>query len=233
MMGTQMSKQNSADRADFFGVLFTWLKSLPTDLKILIEMIGDDDLDLKARSSAVGIIIYILSPIDLIPEKIPILGYIDDVIILRIALAVILEIDANRAEYYREKYPETFDVLDEQIVLLKQTLGALYSWLKALVEKLPKRRFHGKSAEDVASSEQSREEMFDEVMEYAANVNVDPKAIEQAILTAPPNRIVELLSSGLEGEQKRQMEAEGQEQEGISKRLVDSLVSFRKQLGSG
>jgi hypothetical protein len=145
-------------------------------------------------------------------------------------LAVILETDAVRAGHYREKYPETFETLDEQITLLRQTLGALYSWLKALVEKLPKRRFHGKSTEDVASSEQIREEMFDEAMEYAANINVDPKAIEQALLAAPPNRITELLSSGLEEEQKHQLQAESGETES---QLTNALGSFRKLLGRG
>jgi hypothetical protein len=138
---------------------------------------------------------------------------------------------ACRINYYQEKHPELFETLEQQVKLLKETLGALYAWLKALVEKLPKRRFHGKPAEDIVASEQIQEDMFDEAMEYAASINVDPDAIEQALLSTPPKRIIELLSSGLEEEQKRQIEAE-KEQE-TTTQLTATLDNFRKLLGRG
>ena len=227
-----MSKREPINNQNFFGMLAGWLQSLPTDIKILIEMIRDDELDLNARSVAVGVVIYILAPIDLIPEKIPILGYIDDVIILHIGLMVILEMDSVRAQYYREKYSDTFVVLDQQIELLRTTLGALYTWLKALVDKLQNRRYHGKTADEVTASEQIQDEMFDEAMEYAANVNVDRNTIEEALLSTPPDRIVALLSSGLEDEQKRRIEAE-KDQETTKERLITSIDGFRKLLGRG
>ena len=102
---------------------------------------------------------------------------------------------------------------------------------QALVEKLPTRRYHGKSTEEVAASERLQEEIFDEAMEYAAVINVDPEVIELSLLTTPPSRIIELLSSGLEEEQKRQIEAE-KEQEGATQ-LTAALDNFRKLLGRG
>ncbi|TEU21771.1 MAG: DUF1232 domain-containing protein [Anaerolineales bacterium] len=212
----------------FFEMLVCWLVSLPTDIKILIEMIGDDELDMKARSLAVGTIVYVLAPIDLIPDKIPVLGYVDDVVILHIAVVLVVQIDPNRGRYYREKYPQTFETLDQQIELLRGTLGALYSWLTALVENLVKRRFRGQAAEDVIGSEKLQEDMFDAAMEYAADVNVDAETIQRALLAAPPNRIVELLSDGLEEEQKRQAR---EEQKGVIKRLTAPSGGFRKLLG--
>jgi uncharacterized membrane protein YkvA (DUF1232 family) len=198
-----MSDNNAEKGESFFEMLARWLQSLPTDTKILVEMIGDNELDAKARSLAAGTIIYLIARIDLIPDDIPILGHIDDVIILHIAVATIMQIDPNRGKYYREKYPQ-FETLNQQIRLLTETLGALYGFLKALVENFVKRRFRGQTTENVASSEKLREDMFDAAMQYAAGVNVDPEAIQRALLTAPPDRIIKLLSDGLEQEAKRQ-----------------------------
>jgi uncharacterized membrane protein YkvA (DUF1232 family) len=225
-----MSKQEAATGGGFFEILVSWLVSLPTDLKILVEMVGDDELDMRARSLAVGTIVYILAPIDLIPEKVPVLGYVDDAIILHIAVAIAVQIDPDRGRYYREKYPQTFGELDQQIELLRETLGSLYSWLTALVENLTKRRFRGQSAEDVVSSEQLQEDVFDAAMEYAADVSVDAEAIRRALLATPPSRIVGLLSDGLEEEQKRQ---EKEDQESVIKRLAASPDGLRKLLSRG
>lgn len=225
-----MSKQNATATSDFFGMLVEWLTSLPTDIKILIEMAGDNDLDLGARSLAVGTIVYVLSPIDLIPEKVPVLGYIDDVIILHMSVAAIVGIDPERGAHYREKYPQVFESLDQHIGLLQDTLGALYSWIMALVERLKERRYQGRSPEDVAASENLQEELFDEAMEYAANVNVDPDAIQRALLAAPPERIIGFLSAGLEEEQKLRAR---EDEEGVLRRLSGASSGFRKLLGQG
>lgn len=42
-----------------------------------------------ARLAAVGIILYVLSPIDLMPDFIPILGWLDDLVILPLGLAMV------------------------------------------------------------------------------------------------------------------------------------------------
>lgn len=199
----------------FFRTLVHWIMSLPTDIKVLIVMIGDDELDMRARSLAVGALVYIIASIGLIPDAIPVLGYVDDVLVLHIALAVILQIDPKRTEHYREKYPETIGAMDERVGLLTNALGALYSWLKAFVENLVQRRYKGRSAEEVARSEKAREEIFDEAMVYAAKVNVDETAIRQKLLASPPSQLVKLLSDGLEQEQQRQTKAERKSARGI------------------
>lgn len=55
-------------------------------------------------------------------------------------------------------------------------------------------------------------------MQYAAGVNVDPETIQRALIAAPPDRIIKLLSDGLEQEAKRQ-EKENQAS-GMSKELA-------------
>jgi uncharacterized membrane protein YkvA (DUF1232 family) len=216
--------------ASFFGTLVRWIVSLPIDIKILIEMIGDNQLDMKARSLAVGTIAYLIAAIDMIPDTIPALGYVDDVLVLHIALAIILQIDPERAEHYREKYPSTIGAIDEQVQLLTDTLGALYSWLKAFVENLSRRGYKGQSAEEAAQSEETREEIFDDAMIFAAGINVDEELIRNRLLTAPPNQLVNLLSDGLEKEQQRQ---EQQENKGVAGLISAGSSGVRRLLDFG
>lgn len=223
-----MSESQSA-KPDFFEMLSSWLQSLPTDIKILIEMVGDEALDMKARSVAAGAVIYFVSPIDLIPESIPVLGHIDDVIVLHIAVAMIVQIDPKRGKHYREKYLQ-FETLNEQMDTLREALGALYGFLKVLVEGLVQWRFRGRSIEDAVNSAESREDMFDAAMKAAANVNVNPETIKNALLVTPPSRIVKLLSDGLEQEAKRQEKEDSASATKITNALPEPL---RKALGRG
>lgn len=199
-----MTEQTTNNPGSFFETLVTWIKSLPTDLKILIEMVGDDNLDMSARTLAAGVLVYIMAPIDLIPDSVPVLGYVDDVVVLHIAVAAILQLDQERTEFYREKYVEAIGAIDEQMELVMRALGALYSWLLAFVENLRQRRYKGKSSEETVRSEKAREDILDDAMIFAAKINLDEETIRQKLLAAPPNQITKLLSDGLEQEQKRQ-----------------------------
>ena len=59
---------------------------VPDVLRLLRSIIGDRSAPLDVRFVLVGLIAWILSPIDLIPEFIPILGPLDDVVVAVVAL---------------------------------------------------------------------------------------------------------------------------------------------------
>ena len=58
----------------------------PDVLRLLRALIGDRTVPLDARVVLVGLIAWILSPIDLIPEFIPVLGPLDDVVVAVVAM---------------------------------------------------------------------------------------------------------------------------------------------------
>ena len=59
---------------------------IPDILRLLRSLIGDRTAPLDVRLVLVGLVAWILSPIDLIPEFIPGLGPLDDVIVAVIAM---------------------------------------------------------------------------------------------------------------------------------------------------
>lgn len=54
---------------------------IPDVLRLLRSVIGDRSAPLDVRIVLVGLVAWILSPIDLIPEFIPVLGPLDDVVV--------------------------------------------------------------------------------------------------------------------------------------------------------
>ena len=72
----------------------TW-KQRARELKIQIYAIylayRDPRVPLYARIFAAGVVGYAFSPIDLIPDPIPILGYLDDLVIVPLGIALALK----------------------------------------------------------------------------------------------------------------------------------------------
>ncbi len=73
-----------------FERLKAWAKRLKTELLALYLAYKDPRVPTYARVFTIIVVAYAFSPIDLIPDPIPILGYLDDLILvpLGIALAV-------------------------------------------------------------------------------------------------------------------------------------------------
>ena len=59
---------------------------IPDVLRLLRSLIADPTAPLDVRLVLVGLVAWILSPIDLIPEFIPVLGPMDDVVVAIVAM---------------------------------------------------------------------------------------------------------------------------------------------------
>ena len=96
-------------------------------LKTLIAAVGfaarDPRTPWYARALAIWVIAYALSPLDLIPDPIPILGYLDDLVLLPLGVALVIKLlppevwhDAQRqaAEAVRQNRATVWLVTDER-----------------------------------------------------------------------------------------------------------------------
>lgn len=70
-----------------------YLKSIKTDLTLLIEMVlhalsNESEFKLESQElfTIVGVFLYLLSPIDLIPDFFGPIGFTDDIAVLKLAL---------------------------------------------------------------------------------------------------------------------------------------------------
>jgi uncharacterized membrane protein YkvA (DUF1232 family) len=63
-----------------------WARTLRQDVLALYLAARDPRVSWYAKAVAAGVAVYALSPIDLIPDVIPILGYLDDLVLVPLGI---------------------------------------------------------------------------------------------------------------------------------------------------
>ncbi|SFE04949.1 YkvA family protein [Paracidovorax konjaci] len=69
-----------------------WARRLKTETLTVYFAARDAETPWAVRLLALGVAAYALSPIDLIPDFIPVLGYLDDVILVPLGLALVMRL---------------------------------------------------------------------------------------------------------------------------------------------
>ena len=78
-----------------FDRLKSWARHLKTETHALYFAYRDPRVPLYAKALVAFIVVHTFSPIDLIPDFIPILGYLDDLIITPLGLTLALRLIPN------------------------------------------------------------------------------------------------------------------------------------------
>lgn len=65
--------------------------SVPQLAKLVARLARDSRVPVRAKRLAAGLAVYSVLPIDLIPDSIPVVGVMDDLLALAVALAVLME----------------------------------------------------------------------------------------------------------------------------------------------
>jgi uncharacterized membrane protein YkvA (DUF1232 family) len=69
-----------------------WARRMTLDVHALYLAARDPRVPWLAKAVAFGVAAYALSPIDLIPDFIPVIGYLDDLIIVPLGIAVAIRL---------------------------------------------------------------------------------------------------------------------------------------------
>ena len=71
------------------------------------SLFGDERIPLAPRIIALALVLYIASPIDLIPDFIPVIGYLDDILIVLVGAGLLLRsVPRDILEEHVERYEE-------------------------------------------------------------------------------------------------------------------------------
>jgi uncharacterized membrane protein YkvA (DUF1232 family) len=93
------------------------VRVVPDVLRLLRAIITDRSAPLDVRVVLVGLVAWIISPIDLIPEFVPVLGPLDDVVVAVLALRYTRR--RMGADALRERWPGT----DDGFALVTRVIG--------------------------------------------------------------------------------------------------------------
>lgn len=161
----------------FVELMRSWLVSLPHDLKIAFDAMDDENLPRSVREIATGVVIYVVSPNDPVSDRNDaIVGYADDAMLLRLALHKALG-KGEDEQAFRERFPELFENLEDNLKLCKSVMGDLMTWLESKVNGLKSIDYKGKKAPVYLDNDEAREELFDDGLVFRTDYPVDEKTI--------------------------------------------------------
>lgn len=139
--------------------------SLPQDLKAMLRITEDGDLDDKSRVLACGAILHVLSGANAIPGVKGVMGFADDVIVLRLVIERIEKTSPEVIRAHRDEDPETFGPMAEQTEAIRAHLGELTAVLDKTVDGLSRLSFEGHTAQECARDQEAQTWLYDSVHE--------------------------------------------------------------------
>jgi uncharacterized membrane protein YkvA (DUF1232 family) len=117
-----------------FGRLRDWARGIKRDVMALWLAARDPRTPWYAKAAAASVAAYALSPIDLVPDFIPVVGYLDDLIIVPLGIMVAIKLipEALMVEFRKEALrlesrPKSY-VAAAVIILLWVATAALVAW---------------------------------------------------------------------------------------------------------
>jgi len=81
-----------ADDASVIGRLRRWARAIKRDVHALYLSARDPRVPWYAKAVALAVAAYALSPIDLIPDFVPVVGYVDDLILVPLGILLAVQL---------------------------------------------------------------------------------------------------------------------------------------------
>jgi uncharacterized membrane protein YkvA (DUF1232 family) len=141
-----------------------WLRSLATDASDLAGVLASQDSPEAVRRPLAGGLNYLFKSLDLIPDGIEDLGFLDDTFVLRVASAFA----AAESPAAREQTP-VLARLTRDAELIAELLGDDYARLKAYVRTLEKGAARGRTVDEILSDEDIRTTFLHELAGWASS----------------------------------------------------------------
>jgi uncharacterized membrane protein YkvA (DUF1232 family) len=138
-----------------------WLRTLATDAGALATLLDSTENEVLVQAAARGLT-YLSKSLDLIPDGLEELGYVDDAFVLRVAAARVPE--AQRAA----DESGTISRLAADAELVREFLSDDYTRLETFVDGLGSASARGRSAEEASSNPEARGELASDVRAWAA-----------------------------------------------------------------
>jgi uncharacterized membrane protein YkvA (DUF1232 family) len=140
-----------------------WLRSLGDDSEAMASCLEESSLTRPAREALAGGLNYLFKSLDLIPDGIDDIGYLDDAFVLRLAseLAAREDLSDLPAEKLRG-----INRLAEEAETIRGFLGQDYPRLEGYVKSLRKGAARGRAVDDILDDPGVREEFLNDVRSF-------------------------------------------------------------------
>jgi uncharacterized membrane protein YkvA (DUF1232 family) len=140
-----------------------WLRSLATDASDLAALLEGDTISDDAKKHVAGSLNYLFKSLDLIPDGIEDLGFLDDAFVLRVAAKHALDANGDKPK------PDVLARLADGAKLVEELLGKDHQRLVAYVKGLLQGAARGRTTDEIVSDPAIREAFRTEVGGWAAS----------------------------------------------------------------
>jgi len=153
--------ESDAKHLDLFPA---WLRSLGDDAEQLGDMIGEATLPGSSRQAIAGALNYLFKSLDLIPDGIDDIGFLDDAFVLRVGADIACREDVSELDADKLR---NLNRLSNDAEALREFLGKDYERLEAYVNGLRKGAARGRSVQDIIEDDKTREDFLSDVRGFS------------------------------------------------------------------
>lgn len=167
-----------------------WLQRLPADTRAFIHVLQQDEQPEAVRAGAAAALNHLLKSVDLVPQGIEELGFIETAFVLRAAAAGMIreaavsggESDSGDGVARQAELEAPFPTLADEAGLLEGFLGADWPRFTRYMASLDELVVRGRSVRTLLSDADRREELCTKVASFAASYRAprfapDPKSL--------------------------------------------------------
>jgi uncharacterized membrane protein YkvA (DUF1232 family) len=137
-----------------------WLKSLAEDAQKLAGLLEHAEGSPAAQRAAASALNYLFKSLDLIPDGLEDLGFVDDAFVLRVAAALVSEGERDAGG--------VLNALAQDAALISEFLGVDYARLERYVQKLADGSARGRSVAQILEDSTVRGDFVREVLQWSA-----------------------------------------------------------------
>lgn len=150
------------------------LLSFPFDLKVLQEVVTDEELPETVREQAVAMLLQAFGHRDgSAPER-----FFEDVVLLRLTLGQMAAVEHDHVESIKERFCEVFALLDEDLAALAAAVPAdVWEALKVRARSLSRLLYKGKRPIHYVLDENLWDDLYEEGLEFQTAYNVNEEQV--------------------------------------------------------
>lgn len=158
-----------------------WVASIPKDLEVFLSLLERKELPVEIKRQAAGAINYLFKSVDLIPDGLDDLGYIDDAFTLRLSAA---RMDAGEIRKADDALAGAVERLALETAGIRALLGDdLFGRFSRYVAKLADGCARGRSAAEIVASDVKLSSVFIEVKDFVKEFNPPPVTLDERLVT--------------------------------------------------
>lgn len=152
-------------RERFVELMTPALARFSQDLKSLLRMVEDPEIDDESRVAAAGALLHVIFSNGVIPGVRGVLRYLGDVLLIRLVLKDVRERSPDAFQKHSQLSPEMFEPLSDELDAARVYLDDRVSVLEKAAEKFPNLNHQGHQASASIEDTESLTWLYDAVHE--------------------------------------------------------------------